>query len=176
MWFVAPVRGGIETYDSGRAELRFAEQVKSWTDRETGVLLHRALRPLRLEPRFDITLDRHTFRWATGIEHEPPEAEGIRGWVFVAPVAAFPWEARARFAAAHPYREFGPYFMVDLRAQGPDIEVWALKTRPSSAPWWLFHSAFEPPTIATRSENDEDVLNRAAKTQCGARPCRSYGL
>ena len=165
MWFVAPVRGAIETYDSGRAELRFAEQVKSWTDRETGVLLHHALRPLRLEPRFDITLDRHTFRWATGIEHAPPETAGIRGWVFVAPVAAFSGDARARFAATHPYREFGPYFMVDLRREGTDIEVWTLGTESSSAPWWLFHSAFEPPIVATRSQNDEEALRRAARIQ-----------
>lgn len=150
MWFFAPVRGRIDTYDSGRAELRFAERVKGWTDRETGAQLHTSLKPRRLEPRFDITLDRVTHRWSQQPRPDMPHLRGIRGWVFVAATDAFSAEERAAFAARHPYRQFGDYFMLDLRRRARDIEVWGLTPVAPGLVWWLFHSAFEPPVRATR--------------------------
>ncbi len=159
MWFFTPVRGRIEEYDSGRPELRFARRVKAWTDRETGVQLHTSLKPLRLEPRFDITLDRVTHRWSQSPRAEIPNEQGATGWVFIATVDAFPEEARAAFASRHPYRQFGDYFMLDLRHEGRDIEVWGLTPVEYSPQWRLLHSAFEPPMRARRMIGVEQSLD-----------------
>jgi 4-amino-4-deoxy-L-arabinose transferase-like glycosyltransferase len=159
MWFFTPVRGATDTYDSGRPELRFARRIKAWTDRDTGVQLHTSLKPLRLEPRFDITLDRVTHRWSQNPRIEIPNKQGATGWVFVAAVDAFPEEERASFASRHPYRQFGEYFMVDLRREARDIEVWGLTPLLPSPRWWLLHSSFEPSARATRSIAVELSLN-----------------
>ena len=150
MWFFTPVRGPMDTYDSGRAQLRLAERVKAWTDRSTGVQLHTSLKPFRLEPRFDITLDRVTHRWSQNPRIEIPNSQGATGWVFVASVHAFSEQERAAFAARHPYRQFDDYFMLDLRRNARDIEAWGLTPVPYSPKWWLLHSAFEPAVRATR--------------------------
>jgi hypothetical protein len=160
MWFFTPVRGAMDTYDSGRPELRFAERIKAWTDRDTGVQLHTSLKSRQLEPRFDITLDRVTHRWSQNPRIEIPNKEGATQWVFVAAVDAFPEEERASFASRHPYRQFGDYFMVDLRREARDIEAWGLGPLASTARWWLFHNAFEPPMRATRRIAVEQSLNQ----------------
>ncbi|MBW2158756.1 MAG: glycosyltransferase family 39 protein [Deltaproteobacteria bacterium] len=159
MWFFTPVRGAMDTYDSGRPELRFAERVKAWTDRDTGVQLHTSLKPLRLEPRFNITLDRVTHRWSQNPRVEIPNSQGATGWVFVAALDAFPEEQRAAFASRHPYRQFGDYFMVDLRTEARDIEAWGLTPLEPNARWWLFHTSFEPPMRAIRLIAAEQSLN-----------------
>lgn len=161
MWFFTPVRGAIDTYDSGRPELRFARRVKAWTDRATGVQLHTSLKPLRLEPRFDITLDRVTHRWSQNPRTEIPNEQGATGWVFIATVDAFTEEERAAFASHHPYRQFGDFFMIDLRREARDIEVWGLTPVSYSPQWWLFHSSFEPPVRATRVIGSEQSLNES---------------
>jgi hypothetical protein len=158
MWFFTPVRGPMDTYDSGRPELRFAERVKGWTDRQTGVQLHTGLKTRRLEPRFDITLDRVTHRWLPRPREQMSSDKGATGWVFVAAVDAFSDSERALFASRHPYRQYGDYFMLDLRREGRDIEVWNLTTLAFDARWWLFHSAFEPPVRAARSIAEEQAL------------------
>ena len=159
MWFFTPVRGAMDTYDSGRPELRFAERVKEWTDRDTGVQLHTSLKPLRLEPRFDITLDRVTHRWSQNPRVEIPNDEGVSGWVFVAALDAFPEEQRAAFASRHPYRQFGDYFMLDLRKEARDIEAWGLAPIAVTPRWWLLHNAVEPPVRATRLIAAEQSLD-----------------
>ena len=160
MWFVAPVRGALEPYDSGRAELRFAERVKAWTDRDTGVQLHTSLKERRLEPRFDITLDRVTHRWAQNPREQIANDEGVDGWVFVAAIDAFDESERVALAARHPYRQFGSYFMLDLRREGRAIEAWGLTPFPYTPRWRLFHSSFEPPARASRLIGVEQTLNR----------------
>ena len=160
MWFFTSVRGTIDHYDSGRPELRFARRVKAWTDRSTGVQLHTSLKPFRLEPRFDITLDRVTHRWSQNPRPEIPNDQGANGWVFVAAVDAFSEEERAAFASRHPYRQYGDYFMLDLRREARDIEVWGLTPVSSSPRWRLLHSAFEPPTRATRVIGAEQSLDK----------------
>jgi hypothetical protein len=162
MWFFTPVRGSMDTYDSGRPELRFAERVKEWTDRDTGVQLHTSLKPLRLEPRFDITLDRVTHRWSQNPRVEIPNDQGATEWVFVAALDAFSEEQRAAFAARHPYRQFGDYFMVDLRKDTRDIEAWGLTPLAVSPRWWLLHNAFEAPVRATRLIAAEQTLDETA--------------
>jgi hypothetical protein len=153
------VRGATDTYDSGRPELRFAERVKEWTDRDTGVQLHTSLKALRLEPRFDITLDRVTHRWSQNPRVEIPNNRGATGWVFVATLEAFGEEQRAVFASRHPYRQFGDYFMVDLRKDARDIEAWGLTPLDVNPRWWLLHSSFEPPVRATRLIAAEQSLD-----------------
>lgn len=159
MWFFTPVRGATDTYDSGRPELRFAERVKAWTNRNTGVQLHTSLKARRLEPRFDVTLDRVTHRWSQNPRRDIPNEQGAKDWVFVAAVDAFSEEERARFASRHPYRQYGSYFMLDLRREELDIEVWELTTLAFNPRWWLLHSAFEPPVRATRLIAAEQSLN-----------------
>jgi hypothetical protein len=162
MWFFTPVRGAMDRYDSGRPELRFAKRIKAWTDRETGVQLHTSMKPRRLEPRFDITLDRVTHRWVRNPRPEIPNSKGVTGWVFVAALDAFPEEERAAFATRHPYRQYGGYFMLDLRSDEPDVEAWGLTPFSPGAGWWLFRSAFEPPVRATRLIAAEQTLRRKA--------------
>ena len=159
MWFFRPVRGAMDTYDSGRPELRFAERVKAWTDRETGVQLHTSLKPLRLEPRFDITLDRVTHRWSQNPRVEIPNSKGAKGWVFIATLDAFPEERRAVFASRHPYRQFGDFFMLDLREEARDIEAWSSTPVAMDPRWWLLHSAFEPPVSVARFIAAEQSLD-----------------
>ena len=160
MWFFTPVRGAMDTYDSGRPELRFAERVKEWTDRQTGVQLHTSLKARRLEPRFDITLDRATHRWVQNPRANIPNEKGVTGWVFVAAVDAFSEDERAVLAGRHPYRQYGDYFMLDLRSDEPAIEAWGLTPIAPGARWWLFHSAFEPPVRATHLIATEQSLRR----------------
>ena len=160
MWFFTPVRGRMDNYDSGRPELRFARRVKAWTDRDTGVQLHTSLKPLRLEPRFDITLDRVTHRWSQNPRSKIPNEQGVTGWVFLAKVEAFSDEERAALASRHPYRQFGDYFMLDLRHRGRSIEVWVLTPVPPNLRWSLLHSAFEPPVRARRLIAAEQALNK----------------
>ncbi len=159
MWFFTPVRGAVDTYDSGRPELRFATRVKAWTDRDTGVQLHTSLKPLRLEPRFDITLDRVTHRWSQHPRKEIPNAQGAKAWVFIAAVDAFSEEERAAFASRHPYRQYGDYFMLDLRTEGRHIEIWGLTPLPFDLRWRLLRSAFEPPIRASRQIASEQALD-----------------
>ncbi len=159
MWFFTPVRGAIDTYDSGRAELRFAERVKAWTARDTGVQLHPSLQSRRLEPRFDITLDRATHRWSPTPRPKITNDQGVNGWVFIAPVEELPEIERVDLAARYPYRQFDQYFMVDLRSEGTDIEIWSVTPKAMTARWWLFHSAFEPLVIASRSAAEEASLH-----------------
>ena len=158
MWFFTPVRGAIDDYDSGRPELRLAEHIKSWTDRETGVQLHTSLKPRRLEPRFDITLDRVTHRWSQNPRANIPNDRGVSGWVFVATIEAFSEAERAEFANQHPYFQYGDYFVLDLRSGATAIEAWSLTPEPADASWWLFHSPFEPPLRATRLVDVEQSL------------------
>jgi len=160
MWFFTPVRGEIDEYDSGRPELRFARRVKSWTDRDTGVQLHTSFKDYRLEPRFDITLDRVTHRWSQNPRSEIPNEQGATGWVFVAAVDAFSEEERAVFASRHPYRQFGDYFMLDLRVEARDIEAWGLTPVPYTPRWRLLHSSFEPPVRAARLIGVEQSLDQ----------------
>jgi 4-amino-4-deoxy-L-arabinose transferase-like glycosyltransferase len=162
MWFFTPVRGAMDSYDSGRPELRLAERIKAWTDRQTGVQLHTSLKPRRLEPRFDITLDRVTHRWSQNPRADIPNERGVTGWVFVAAVDAFTEEERATFAALHPYLQYGEYFALDLRRSGREVEAWGLTPFGAGARWWLFHSAFEPPVRAVRRIAVEQSLRRKA--------------
>ena len=160
MWFFTPVRGTIDEYDSGRPELRFARRVKAWTDRSTGVQLHTSLKERRVEPRFDITLDRVTHRWSQNPRAEIPNEQGATGWVFVAAVDAFTEDERAVFASTRPYRQYGDYFMLDLRREARDIEVWGLTPVQFSPRWRLLHSSFEPPMRAARVIGIEQSLDQ----------------
>ena len=162
MWFFTPVRGSMDTYHSGRPELRLAAWLKSRTTRAAGVQLHTSLKAQRLEPRFDITLDRVTHRWVQNPRRDIPNDKGAAGWVFVATLDAFSEEERAAWAARHPYWQYGEYFALDLRNEGKDIEAWTLTPREPDLRWWLLHSAFEPPARATRAIAAEQSLRRKA--------------
>jgi hypothetical protein len=165
MWFVEPTRpGGIETYHSGREELRFADQVRRWTDRSTGVLYHESIDRTVPEPRFDITLDRElvTVRTTRPEDLAGPDRPGIGGWVFIAPLKALTPQVRAQLASRHPYRQLGEYVMADLRKDGPDIQVYRLEERPKGLAWWFWRSAFEPRLEPVRDEEAEAALAVAA--------------
>ena len=125
-----------------------------------GVQLHTSLKQFRLEPRFDITLDRVTHRWSQNPRTEIPNEQGATGWVFVAAVDAFSEDERAAFASRHPYRQYGDYFMLDLRREARDIEAWGLTPVQFSPRWRLLHNAFEPPVRATRAHRGRTVPRR----------------
>lgn len=161
LWFEYTVRTDTpETYSSGRAAIRFAEKVRQWTDRETGVLVHRAFQRRRPEPRFDITMDR-SFARTSGISERTPTREGITGWVLIAPVDAVPEAQRRRLASRHPYWQWGEFFMVDLRSDEPDVRVYRLVADEPSLAYWYFVSPFEPAVRGERSPERERELTAA---------------
>jgi len=165
LWFTEPTRpGGIPTYDSGRRELRFADQVRRWTDRSTGVLLHEDIFRTVPESRFDTTLDREML---TVQMVEPamvgPRLPGVTGWVLVAPLKSLSEKVKLELARRHPFRVFGDYVMVDLRSDTPGVEVWKLEEEPFNLSWWFFKSAFEPPATPVRDTFAEEALRRATR-------------
>ncbi|MBI5499544.1 MAG: glycosyltransferase family 39 protein [Deltaproteobacteria bacterium] len=163
LWFVAGTRPGPnQRYDSGRKELRFAEQVRRWTTRSTGVLVHEAFDRAQPEPRFDVTLDRdqHKVRTTRLDDIAWPRRLGIDGWVYIAPASVLPARSRVELAAVHPYFQYGEYVMVDFRSDARDVRIWKLVPRPMDAAWWFWHSAFEPPVQAVRDGAAEEAMRR----------------
>lgn len=158
MWFFTHARGEKEPYDSGRRELRLARYIAARTARDTGVQLHPSLKARRLEPRFDITLDRPTFRWTPRPRPTLDDGQGANGWVFVAPVDALAPADRIALARRHRYRELDGDAVVDLRSPGPDVEIWKSEPAESTFSWWLFHSPFERPVTRVRATAEESKL------------------
>jgi hypothetical protein len=161
MWWVAPVRGPVATdYQSGRPELRFADQVRAWTDRRTGVLVHRSIEKLNPEPRFNTHLDRErsdVFSVPFGVRVR----EGVDGWVFIGVIGQVPRHRIAALAAQHPYWEYDRFFMLDLRRPGPDVQVWSLDPVEPGLAWRYFVSPFEGPVVARRSASLERAVREA---------------
>jgi hypothetical protein len=128
LWFVAPVRGPVwEVYQSGRTEMRLANQIREWTDRETGVLVHRSIEQTTPEPRFYTALDRYhrAVQNVPSIVPTDPSVSG--GWVFVAASSALPTDTWNRLAAEYAYKQFGDYIVIDFREEGPRVEIWDLE-------------------------------------------------
>lgn len=168
MWFVEPTRPhGVEKYNSGRLELLFAEQVRKWTDRSTGVLYHVSIERTVPEPRFDITLDRELVgvRTTNIDDLHGPLRPGVSGWVFITPVAVLTPKTRAEMASRHPYWQFGDYVMVDLRRDEQDIHIYRLEERPKGIWWWFWRSAFEPRLEPVRDEKAEAALIATLREQ-----------
>jgi 4-amino-4-deoxy-L-arabinose transferase-like glycosyltransferase len=165
MWFVAPVRGPEPfPYDSGRVELRFAELVNEWTDRDTGVLVNGRLYRIVPEPRWEITLDRE-LRRAHVVPRVPPKVGAVAGWVYLARRDDVSEGSRMELAARHPYTEVGPFFMADLRTEGENVRAFDLVPGESSLVHSLFVSPFEPPLVAERNEERERALRDAVRTR-----------
>jgi 4-amino-4-deoxy-L-arabinose transferase-like glycosyltransferase len=161
MWWVAPVRGPVATdYRSGRPELRFAEQVRAWTDRRTGVLVHRSIENLNPEPRFNTHLDRER-RDVLSVPSRLPVLEGVDGWVFIGVIGQVPRHRIAALASEHPYWEYDRFFMVDLRRPGPDVQVWSLEPEEPGLAWRYFVSPFEGPVVARRWAALERAMREA---------------
>ncbi|MFW6052108.1 MAG: hypothetical protein ACODAU_13100, partial [Myxococcota bacterium] len=164
MWWVAPVRGPVATdYRSGRPELRFAEQVRAWTDRRTGVQVHRSIRALNPEPRFDTHLDRERMD-VNGLAVHTPFRRGVDGWVLIGTVAGVPASRLAELASDHPYRQYGDFFMLDLRREGPDVEVWELVPKEPGLAWSYFVSPFEGPVTPRRDPEAERAFRARLPT------------
>ena len=159
IWFVEPVRGPVnQKYISGRAELRFARQVRKWTTRGTGVLIHNSFKYLRPECRFDITLDRE-IQYVKNVPYAPDSRFGITdGWVFIGRHKATNRRKIVQLAAGHPYYQHGDFFMVDLRRHKSEIFIWKLVPQPVTKTWWFLHSAWEDPVAAVRQKDKEAKL------------------
>jgi 4-amino-4-deoxy-L-arabinose transferase-like glycosyltransferase len=168
MWFVAPgVRGaGTDDYDSGRPELAFADRVREWTNRQTGVMIHASFRKLRPEYRFFTVMDRE-YVWRRSLRERGPSRPGVTdGWVFIGLVGRFTHDRLVQEAAEHPYRQFGRYFMIDYRTEGRDVRIWTLDRAPMTAWWWFFHSRHERPLEAGRHpEAEQTMRERIAELQ-----------
>ena len=164
LWFVAPVRGPVhEVYDSGRTELNFAEQVRDWTNRQTGVLVHRSIERTRPEPRFYTVLDRET-RGVNAVPERPPTSDHVpEGWVFIAALDALPHAAWVRLAARHPYYQYGRYAMIDFRREGSDVKVWELEEAPPSLLYAYFVTPFEAEVIGVRAPDVESRLREQVR-------------
>jgi hypothetical protein len=164
MWWVAPVRGPVhDDYDSGRHELSFAEQVREWTDRRTGVLVHHSIERLRPEPRFNTHLDRERVNVRQLPPSGLPSRPGVDGWVLIGLTEALTSDRLGELAARHPYWQWGRFFMLDLRRQGPDVRVWDVHPQPRSALQRYFASPFERPLAGRRApESERAILTRVS--------------
>jgi 4-amino-4-deoxy-L-arabinose transferase-like glycosyltransferase len=160
MWFLEPVRGNyIENYNSGRPELRFARFVKHRTDRETGVLVHRSFNTIYPECRFDITMDREIL-YVNGLPRVIPERAHLpNGWVFIGIVERFSRNRIARLAGMHPYAQYGKFFLLDLRREGKDVELYRLEPRRMNLAWWYLVSPFEGPIKPVRMTGMEEAFD-----------------
>ncbi|MBW2263465.1 MAG: glycosyltransferase family 39 protein [Deltaproteobacteria bacterium] len=159
MWFLERVRGNyIETYNSGRPELRFARFVKQRTNRSTGVLVHRSFNSIYPECRFDITMDREIM-YVNGLPKVLPDRAHLpEGWVFIGIVERFSRHRIARLAAKHPYAQYGKFFLLDLRRTGIDAELYRLEPRPMNFAWRYLVSPFEGPIEPVRMTGMEEAF------------------
>jgi hypothetical protein len=162
MWFVAPIRGPVASYDSARASLRFAKWVRARTRRTTGVRVAAGFEDFLPEHRWYVTLDRMT-RKAPRVPRRAPFTDAAPdGWVSVGLVGDLSFEESAELAARHPYRQYGRFYMVDHRREEVDVEVWDLMPGEMTLGHWLLVSPYEPPLRAERFAAAEARLRQAA--------------
>ena len=159
MWFVSDVRLSRDHYDSGRPELRLAEAVRGFFGRRVGVLLHAGMERRRLEPRFNITLDRE-LHVVQSLDDVPPAAP-VAGWVMVGAIRDVPREARLRWAAHHPYWEWDEFFIIDRSTDGPDVRAYRLEEQPMDLWYAYFVNSWEPPVRVRRDPARERALREA---------------
>ncbi|MEM9190121.1 MAG: hypothetical protein AAGF12_13135 [Myxococcota bacterium] len=161
MWFVEPIsnRGPVQTYQSGRGELRFATKVRSWTTRRTGVLVHRDFDGTIPEYRWETTLDRLTRRVVLKSPSPPPPDPGASdGWVLVGMVSSLTELDKRRLAEAHPYVEYDRYFFCDFRTSGTDVKVISLVPE-TITPWhWFWDNPHEGPVTEIRRPDLEGAI------------------
>ncbi len=160
MWFITNVRGPIQTYHSGLPGLRFAEQVREWTDRGTGVLVDRSIETTIPEPRWYTTLDREK-RKVRRLPDALPDS--LPRWVYVSLKSRINREQRAAYASKHPYYECGDFVMVDLRREAVDIRVYRLETQPADFRYAYLVSPYEGPYRWVRDSRVEAKLRREVK-------------
>jgi hypothetical protein len=165
MWFISNDRGDHPSpYDSGRAELRFADRVRSWTDRWTGVLVHPGIDRFVPEPRFTITLDRGVRRVFGSRVTPPPADHGYSGWVLIGDRADFDLPALLALAQDARLVLYDHFFMVDFRRRDRSVEAYALALGERSWSWTLLHTPFERPRIEVRDEAlERDLAARRAQ-------------
>jgi 4-amino-4-deoxy-L-arabinose transferase-like glycosyltransferase len=176
LWFLENVRGTPPAaFDSGRAELRFASMVRTWTDRTTGVLLHEGLDMFKLEPRFEATLDREVRRVSQG-PLSAPVAEGVHGWVFIGTTATLSIEAVLELADAYALTIYDHYFVIDLRRRDHSTRVYRLARADPSLRYRLLHSPFEPAARVLRDLAAEQALARRRAPQKSSAVSRPPGL
>ena len=133
MWFVAPIRGPIASYESGYDALSFAHAVRARTTRRTGVYVDRSIYQLAPEPRWFATLDRQT-RDVSALPTRPIEGP-THGWVYVARAQRLRTDRIRQLAEEHSVLQLGDFIMVDLRpGAAPGLEIIELREVP--APWW----------------------------------------
>lgn len=160
MWFVRRVRNHeIKPYHSSIRELRFAERVREWLDRDTGVLVHKSIQRLGPEPRFYITLDRAYIDIAK--LPQPLPRQPLQKWALIAQTSAYSPRERALFAGHYRYREQDGLFMVDFGSPADEPQVF--RGEASAASLWhrYFVSAFHPPQTWIRDRAAEARLSQS---------------
>jgi hypothetical protein len=154
---------GYEGYDARFLQLRFAERLRAWTDVETRVVAHAAMEH---RIHFPVTADRSVDPGGTELPRWAPGTDAV----FVGPVAATVRSARVAMAARHPYREYGPYYMVDGRWEGSDVRIWRLQRMSPSPGWRYWVSPWHGPHRAVRDRQAEARMRREVRSLLTRRP------
>ncbi|MEL6180232.1 MAG: glycosyltransferase family 39 protein, partial [Myxococcota bacterium] len=150
-------------YKTEQIKVAFFAQVAQWTTFHTGVLVMPHVAP-RIEAL--ATLDRiHVWTYRADRFVAPTQHPEITdGWVLVGVVNQTSRRHLLRAAARHPYRQYGPYYMIDYRTQGRDIQIWNLTPeRQPALSWWLWYSHHERPLLAERNLEAEERMVKESR-------------
>ncbi|HEX6245503.1 MAG TPA: glycosyltransferase family 39 protein, partial [Polyangiales bacterium] len=144
LWFFAPVRAAVpETFDSGLSEQRLAGQVRRWTTRSTGVLMHTSLDRFAPESRFTAALDRAVQGVGAGLY--TPTVPGVDGWVAVGSATELSLPQLFDLAGPFALTLYDAYFIIDMRRPDGALEVVELAPAKPTWPWRALSWSFEPP-------------------------------
>jgi hypothetical protein len=141
---------GYRGYDAAYLDMRFAEQVRRWTEPHTMLVAHPGL---VARVQFVVSADRHTVR-----------ARNVRNaaWrgptAFVGSVRGVHRNRLVGWAARHRYRQVGDHFLVDGSRPGPDVRVWALHPKSPSLAWRYLVNPWHGPHALVRDLDAEEAL------------------
>ncbi len=147
-------------YTSDYERVYFVNRVRELTTENTGVLIHKSF-PITVQ--LSASLDR--FAINTPQLRAPRRARNQMGdgWVHIGAFAHTSYKELIEVAAQYPYRQYGLYYMVDYRREGPDVQVHDLVTVRPSLRWKTLTNALIAPYRAVRNPKKEKRLIQAIK-------------
>jgi 4-amino-4-deoxy-L-arabinose transferase-like glycosyltransferase len=145
---------GYESYVSGYDEVLFAQRVRELTAPETVVAAHGGFKPsVQARATMDRTLTR-----TKKIRKRGEEVGEDGEWVVIGNANAVSKRELARFAMKHRFRQYGPYFLIDFRHRGQDLQAYGWVKTPASFRWKFFVNPFELPRKTIRDPEVEERL------------------